>query len=69
MMFNLAVLISRRTGWDEAGDRYRRAAAAGYIAAMVDLGTILRESGEDVEAAQWCSNRFFFAMLGSVTYC
>ncbi|MEO3773983.1 tetratricopeptide repeat protein [Micromonospora sp. B9E7] len=52
-MFNLAVLISRRTAWDEARDWYRRAADAGHIAAMVNLGMMLRESGEDVEAAQW----------------
>ncbi|TDC02210.1 hypothetical protein E1091_01220 [Micromonospora fluostatini] len=52
-MFNLAVLISRRTAWDEAMDWYRRAADAGHTAAMVNLGMILRESGEDDEAAQW----------------
>lgn len=52
-MFNLAVLISRRTAWNEAMDWYRRAADAGHIAAMVNLGMMLRESGDDVEAEQW----------------
>ncbi|MBQ1012504.1 tetratricopeptide repeat protein, partial [Micromonospora sp. M51] len=52
-MFNLAVLMSRRTAWDEARDWYRRAADAGHTAAMVNLGMMLRESGADVEAAQW----------------
>ncbi|WP_433727536.1 Z1 domain-containing protein [Actinoplanes sp. CA-051413] len=52
-MFNLAVLISRRTAWHEAQDWYRRAADAGHIAAMVNLAMMLRESGEDVEAEQW----------------
>ncbi|MEU4420976.1 Z1 domain-containing protein [Actinoplanes sp. NPDC024001] len=52
-MFNLAVLLSRRTAWEEATRWYRRAADAGYVAAMVNLAVTLRESGEDVEAAQW----------------
>jgi hypothetical protein len=52
-MFNLAVLISRRTAWNEARDWYRRAADAGHTAAMVNLAIMLRESGDDVEAAQW----------------
>ncbi|WP_328383529.1 sel1 repeat family protein [Micromonospora zamorensis] len=52
-MFNLAVLMIRRTAWYEARDWYRRAADAGHTASMVNLGMLLRESGEDVEAAQW----------------